>query len=70
MGGYFPFPADSRTDGRGRSQVDSQTSRINAYDIHHAEGFRVPYSLTIVDTPGYGDIKSLDNTTKTKYPYR
>ncbi|EFX70692.1 hypothetical protein DAPPUDRAFT_217123 [Daphnia pulex] len=44
----------------GRSQVDSQTSRITAYDIHHAEGFRVPYSLTIVDTPGYGDTKGLD----------
>jgi energy-coupling factor transporter ATP-binding protein EcfA2 len=43
----------------GRSQVDSQTSRITAYDIHHAEGFRVPYSLTIVDTPGYGDTKGL-----------
>jgi energy-coupling factor transporter ATP-binding protein EcfA2 len=44
----------------GRSQVDSQTSRITAYDIHHAEGFNVPYSLTIVDTPGYGDTKGLD----------
>jgi hypothetical protein len=44
----------------GRSQVDSQTSRITAYDIHHAEGFSVPYSLTIVDTPGYGDTKGLD----------
>jgi hypothetical protein len=44
----------------GRSQVDRQTSRITAYDIHHAEGFRVPYSLTIVDTPGYGDTKGLD----------
>ncbi len=44
----------------GRSQVDSQTSSITAYDIHHAEGFRVPYSLTIVDTPGYGDTKGLD----------
>jgi predicted GTPase len=44
----------------GRSQVDSQISRITVYDIHHAEGFRVPYSLTIVDTPGYGDTKGLD----------
>jgi predicted GTPase len=43
-----------------RSQVDSQTSQITTYDIHHAEGFRVPYSLTIVDTPGYGDTKGLD----------
>ena len=44
----------------GRSQVDSQTSKITAYDIHHMEGFRIPYSLTIVDTPGYGDTKGLE----------
>ena len=42
-----------------RSQSESQTSCIKVYDIHHVDGFRVRYSLTIVDTPGYGDTKGL-----------
>ena len=42
-----------------QSQAHSQTNTITAYDIYHQEGFRVPYSLTIVDTPGYGDTKGL-----------
>ena len=42
-----------------KSKVESQTSCIMVYDIHHSEGFRIPYSVTIVDTPGYGDTKGL-----------
>ncbi|XP_041099656.1 uncharacterized protein LOC121310796 [Polyodon spathula] len=42
-----------------RSQAESQTSEITAYQIYHNEGFQVPYSLTIIDTPGFGDIKGI-----------
>ena len=45
--------------GINQSHTDSQTSKITVYDIHHQEGFRVPYSVTIVDTPIYGDTKRL-----------
>ena len=44
----------------GQNQAHSQTRVITAYVIHHMEGFRIPYSLTIVDTPGYGDTNGLD----------
>ena len=37
----------------GTHQIDTKTTKISIYDIHHAEGFNIPYSLTIVDTPGY-----------------
>ena len=34
---------------------DGPTDCVKVYDIHHYEGFGVDFSLTIVDTPGYGE---------------
>ncbi|XP_045028192.1 uncharacterized protein LOC123471222 isoform X2 [Daphnia magna] len=42
------------------SQAFSQTREVTAYDIHYRNGFRVPYSLTIVDTPGFGDTEGIE----------
>ena len=42
-----------------KSQAHSQTSTITAYTIHHMEGSRVPYNITIIDTPGFGDTSGL-----------
>ena len=43
------------------SQAFSQTSAVTAYEIHYTDGFKIPFSLTIVDTPGYGDTKGLSH---------
>ena len=48
-GDNFRFLVDE--DGTGH------TNCISVYDIHHAEGFRIPYSLTIVVTPYSGDLE-------------
>ena len=52
-----PFRFQLIDEQTGKSQMHSHTSCITTYDIHHADGFRIPYSVTIVDTPGYGDTR-------------
>ncbi|KAJ8335262.1 hypothetical protein SKAU_G00409010 [Synaphobranchus kaupii] len=40
-----------------RLQTQSQTSAITAYEIFGLEDLSLPFSLTVIDTPGYGDTK-------------
>ncbi|XP_047425062.1 uncharacterized protein LOC124996271 [Mugil cephalus] len=40
-----------------RKQTESQTSDVIVYQIFGFEGETLPYSLTIIDTPGYGDTR-------------
>ena len=44
----------------GKSQTHSQTQEITAYTLHRMEGSMVPYTLTIIDTPGFGDTRGLE----------
>ena len=39
----------------------SRTSSVTAYTIRHKDGMRIPYDLTVVDTPGYGDVRGVDH---------
>nr|XP_055045989.1 uncharacterized protein si:ch73-170d6.2 [Misgurnus anguillicaudatus] len=51
-------------EGKQKSQAESQTSAITAYNINHMKGFQVPCSLTIVDTPGFGDTRGISHDQK------
>ncbi|XP_053186877.1 uncharacterized protein LOC128369826 [Scomber japonicus] len=46
-------------EDQSKSQAHSQTSEITVYKINHQEGFNLEYSLTIVDTPGFGDTRGI-----------
>ncbi|XP_034006850.1 uncharacterized protein LOC117498816 [Trematomus bernacchii] len=47
-------------EDQSRSQAESQTSEVTVYNINHQEGFKINYSLTIVDTPGFGDSRGIE----------
>ena len=47
-----------------KNQAHSQTQGVTAYDIHYRVGFRIPFSLTIVDTPGFGDTQGIGRDEK------
>uniref|UniRef100_A0A8C5BG60 Fibronectin type-III domain-containing protein n=1 Tax=Gadus morhua TaxID=8049 RepID=A0A8C5BG60_GADMO len=48
-------------EDQSKSQAESQTTHVITYKINHQEGFKVPYSLTLVDTPGFGDTKGIES---------
>ncbi|XP_012986960.2 uncharacterized protein LOC105030079 [Esox lucius] len=41
-------------------QSESQTTGVTVYEVFGYEGRRVPYSLTIIDTPGFGDTREIE----------
>ncbi|XP_030218539.1 uncharacterized protein LOC115548207 [Gadus morhua] len=47
-------------EGTDKSQAHSQTSNVTVYKLNHREGFQINYSLTIVDTPGFGDTRGVE----------
>uniref|UniRef100_A0A3Q3S7V1 Septin-type G domain-containing protein n=1 Tax=Mastacembelus armatus TaxID=205130 RepID=A0A3Q3S7V1_9TELE len=49
-----------------RSQSESQTSDVIVYEIFGFEGETLSYSLTIIDTPGYGDTRGIEHDERVK----
>ena len=46
-------------------QANSATQKITAYTIYHQEGSPINFTLTIVDTPGFGDAQGLERNRRT-----
>ena len=42
-------------------QTEEKTHHISIYRLHHQEGMAVDSSITIIDTPGFGDAKGTDH---------
>ena len=41
------------------NQAGSVTKYISSYTIHHQEGFKVDHTITVIDTPGFGDTQGI-----------
>ncbi|XP_015252210.1 PREDICTED: uncharacterized protein LOC107098862 [Cyprinodon variegatus] len=48
-------------DEEGRCSIESQTSEVIVYQIFGLEGQTLPFSLTIIDTPGFGDTRGIEH---------
>lgn len=46
------------------TQADSQTNDITAYTFHAMEGSPIPYTFTVIDTPGFGATEGLKRDKK------
>ena len=42
-------------------QEHPATTRVTVYDIDRLDGFRIPFSLTIVDISGYGQVRNMSS---------
>ena len=43
------------------NQAHSQTQFVSCYTLPYMEGLEIPFNLTIVDTPGFGDTRGIDH---------
>ncbi|XP_072574553.1 uncharacterized protein [Paramormyrops kingsleyae] len=47
-------------EGVLKSQAESQTALVTTYEINYQDGYTISYSITIIDTPGFGDTRGIE----------
>ena len=50
----------SIADEGKKSKTRSQISDINAYTLYPTKDSLIPYTLTLIDTPGFGDVSGIE----------
>ncbi|XP_067330025.1 uncharacterized protein [Channa argus] len=51
-------------ENQSRSPAESVTSHVAVYKINHQDGFKVPFSLTVVDIPDVGETRCIERHKK------
>ena len=55
-----PFRFKIIEENAENDQTGEKTHHISIYRLHHQNGMQVNSSITIIDTPGFGDVKGTD----------
>ena len=50
---------EEMTPGGKHNQAFSQTKEVMPYTIYRSPWFKVPFSITVIDTPGFGDTQGI-----------
>ena len=53
------FAERKATGDSSTSHADSMTRWVSSYTLYYKEGSRVPYTLVLIDTPGFGDTRGI-----------
>ena len=61
----FRFKLVTKDDEGGKDESESKTKCITSYHFPRQRGANVPYGMTIIDTPGFGDTRGLEKDRRT-----
>ena len=53
--------SDKQEEEKIGNEARSQSQYVSCYTLPHIEGFKVPYTITVVDTPSFGNTRGLEH---------